>query len=107
MANTSSTTTKSAAAKTAAPDTEPAEQQDETAKPSTTVTPVGGFVLYRHPSAGPVMALVTTAGTGEAEVLVMRDSEVPRARAVTVYDSAEDAERGAAEGLQHVAYHLP
>ncbi len=88
-----------------APPAEPGDEDYEPAKPSGNVAAVGNFITYRHPSAGPTIALVKTAGTGSATVLVLRGDEVPREREVTVYDSAEDAERGAAEGLEHVAYH--
>ena len=93
---------------TAAPAPEPApgepgwEPRATSKKPATP----GSFLHYRG-SVGPVFALVIAGGEGWAEILLLRADEIPRGRTVTVYDTAEDAERGAQEGREHVAWHLP
>lgn len=84
---------------------QPGEEGWEPQKLSTKAPEVGGHLLYRGDS-GPVFALVTAGGEGEAEVLLLRPDEVVRGRTVAVYDSAEDAERGYGEGRPHVAWHL-
>lgn len=89
---------------TATKNTQKAQQEPREAKPSAKVPEVGRMLWYRSAN-GPAFALVTAASEGEAEVLVLRPDEVVKARSVTVYDTAEDAERGAAEGREHVAWH--
>ncbi len=88
-----------------AEDLRPGDEGYEPQKLSSKAPEVGKAIWYRG-DYGPVFALVTAGGEGEAEVLLLRPDEVVRGRAVAVYDSAEDAERGYAEGRPNVAWHL-
>lgn len=109
MSPTKSTTTTKSDETPPAPQETPAEPAPgepgrEPRELSRKPAQAGGFLLYRG-AYGPIFALVTTGGEGEAEVLLLRDGEIPRGRTVAVYDTAEDAERGAQEGREHVAWH--
>lgn len=85
---------------------EPAETEEEKPqKRSTKAAGTGDHLWYRG-DYGPVFALVTGGTEGEAEVLLLRPDEVVKGRTVAVYDSAEDAEKGHAEGQAHVAWHI-
>lgn len=88
-----------------APEPAPGEPGWEPRSTSKKAPEVGGHLHYRG-AYGPVFALVTAGGEGWAEVLLLRPDEIPRGRTVAVYDTAEDAERGALEGREHVAWHL-
>ena len=100
MAQTSSNTTRSKAAD-AAPDAGPAT---ETKTPEVSKKGVGvGEPVWYQGHAGPVLAVAMQDFTGEGTVLLLADGELPRARSVSLYDTAEDA---AGAGLEHTAYHL-
>lgn len=86
-------------------DQEPEPQEPEPQKLSKKAVKPGDHVWVRTDTS-PAFGLVTGGGEGEAEVLLLRPEELVKGRTVAVYDSADDAERGYAEGRPHVAWHL-
>lgn len=114
MAPTKSTPAKETPTETTPPavqdpnETAPEPQQDQEPEPQKTSTKAvsAGDHLWVRGDSGPMFALVTAGGEGEADVLLLRPDEVIRGRTVEVFDSADDAERAYDEGRTLVAWHL-
>ena len=105
MAPTKSTPAKEISAAAPEPAVEETKDQPEPQKRSTQAAGPGEYLWYRGDS-GAVLAVVTSGTEGEAEVLLLRADEVVKGRAVAVYETAADAEKGYGEGQAHVAWHI-